>query len=261
LSGSTSGPTWLEIGCVHADPAHEAAAQLRPDLPDDEKGIALTAELQAGLVSVTAFAFAVNGFYDTLRNELGPHPDQEKWRTSQPPTPRYKQVSETLRYHLKFGPNFTRQNAMIIKELFKFPTRAGRAPSALGTRAAEGQPPRPRSSYSHRAPGMTTCSPGSPAAIPGRALPPRRSSPPALPAIRARSPRWQTGSATIPTRWSVSSSPAGCSPDWQRQPGVISPLETATAGDQDTGVRWAARYALSLAPTSPATERAGGGCG
>jgi hypothetical protein len=65
--------------------------------------------LQAGLVAVTAFAFAVDGFYDTLRNELGPHPDQETWRTSSPPTPRHKQVSETLRYHLKFGPNFTGQ--------------------------------------------------------------------------------------------------------------------------------------------------------
>ena len=73
-------PTWLEIGCIHADQAREAAAQLQPDLPDDEKGVALTAELRAGLVAVTAFAFAVDGFYDTLRNELGPHPDQETWR-------------------------------------------------------------------------------------------------------------------------------------------------------------------------------------
>lgn len=117
-------PTWLEIGCIHADQAREAAAQLRPDLPDDEKSAALTAELQAGLVALTAFAFAVDGFSDTLRNELGPHPDQETWRTSSPPTPRHKQVSETLRYHLKLTPEFTRQNSTLIQELFRFRGRA-----------------------------------------------------------------------------------------------------------------------------------------
>jgi hypothetical protein len=117
-------PTWLEIGCIHTDQARKAAARLRPDLPGDEKGVAVAAELQAGLVAVTAFAFAVDGFYDTIRNELGPHPDQGTWRTGIPTTPRHKQVSETLRYHLKFGPDFTRQNATIIKELFGFRDRA-----------------------------------------------------------------------------------------------------------------------------------------
>ncbi len=34
-------------------------------------------------------------------------------------------------------------------------------------------------------------------------------------------------------------------------PDVISPLEAAAAGDHDTGVRWAARYALRLAAHSP----------
>ncbi len=35
------------------------------------------------------------------------------------------------------------------------------------------------------------------------------------------------------------------------QPGVISALDTAAAGDHDPGVRWAARYALRLAAHGP----------
>lgn len=115
-------PTWLEIGCVHADRAREANERLAPDMPDIEKATVLTEELQAGLVALAAFAFAFDGFYDTLRHELGPHPDQTAWRKNR--TARDVQVIETLRFHIGLGPRFSEQLRTVLKELFDFRSRA-----------------------------------------------------------------------------------------------------------------------------------------
>lgn len=115
-------PTWLEIGCVHADQALAAGERLNPELSSQEKYTAVTEELEAGLVAVTAFAFAFDGFYDTLRQELGPHPDQARWKKNR--TARHAQVTETFRFQLKLGPTFTAQLGTVIKELFEFRNRA-----------------------------------------------------------------------------------------------------------------------------------------
>ncbi len=115
-------PTWLEIGCQHAERARAVGATVVPDLADAEKFSALTAELQAGLVAITAFAFAVDGLYDTVRQELGLHPDQETWKRKR--TGRDAQVAETLRYHFKLGPDCSAQLRTVISELFRFRSRA-----------------------------------------------------------------------------------------------------------------------------------------
>jgi len=115
-------PTWLEIGCVHAEAARIANERLRPDLADADKYEILTEELQAGLVAVTAFAFAFDGFYDTVKAEMGPHPDQRAWKKKR--AARDTQVTETLRYRLKLGPKFSEQLRTLIKELFAFRDRA-----------------------------------------------------------------------------------------------------------------------------------------
>jgi len=115
-------PTWLEIGCVHTEQARSAGAQLNPALSDDDKYKNLTEELHAGLVAITAFAFAFDGFYDTVRQEFGPHPDWQTW--TQKRTPRYKQVTETLRYHLKLGPKFSEMLRSFIRQLLEFRGRA-----------------------------------------------------------------------------------------------------------------------------------------
>ena len=111
-------PTWLEIGCAHAKAARTAGERLRPDLPDADKYEVLTEELQAGLVALTAFAFAFDGFYDTVKAEMGPHPDQLTWKKKR--TARDAQVTETLRYRLKLGPKFSEHLRMLIKQLFEF---------------------------------------------------------------------------------------------------------------------------------------------
>lgn len=118
-------PTWLEIGCEHSRRAHETASALGPDLDDQDKADLLGRELQDAIVAMCAFAFAFDGFYDVVKSELGDHPDAALWREgNRRPTPRHRQVAETLRFHLKLGPKFTRQLKRLLQELFKFRGRA-----------------------------------------------------------------------------------------------------------------------------------------
>lgn len=132
--------TWLEIGCVHAEQARTAGQRLSPGLSDAAKYTSLSEELQASLVAVTAFAFTFDGFYDTLRHELGAHPHQRTWKAKR--TSRDAQLTETMRHHLKLGPRFSQQLRTVIKELFEFRSSAvhpssqmliRRAPSTLGS--------------------------------------------------------------------------------------------------------------------------------
>jgi hypothetical protein len=118
-------PTWLEIGCEHTRRAHDTAATVSPSLADPDKATLLSRELQEAMVAMCAFAFAFDGFYDVVKSELGEHPNAAQWRQEgRRPTPRHKQVAETLRYHLKLGPQFTGQLKQFLKELFKFRGRA-----------------------------------------------------------------------------------------------------------------------------------------
>jgi hypothetical protein len=77
---------------------------------------------------MTSFAFAVDAFYDTVRNELGPHPDQPAWRKNR--TSRATQVAETLRYRFHIGTQFTDMLRVLVKELFEFRARAVHPSSA-----------------------------------------------------------------------------------------------------------------------------------
>ena len=114
-------PTWVEIGCIHTEQAWAASQGLSPDLADDDKFTILTEELQAGLVAISSFGFAFDGFYDTVKAELGPHPDEAKWKQNR--TAREAQVTETLRYHLKLGQTFSAQLRQLLEQLFDFRAR------------------------------------------------------------------------------------------------------------------------------------------
>jgi hypothetical protein len=70
-------PTWLETGCAQTELARQAAHQLGQSvLADEERARLLAQELQGGLVALAAFGFAVDGFYDTAKFELGRHPQE-----------------------------------------------------------------------------------------------------------------------------------------------------------------------------------------
>lgn len=115
-------PTWLEVGCVHAERAKAAGERLTLGLAEHDKFIIVTAELQDALVAMTAFAFTFDGFYDTLRHELGPHRDQDAWKRKR--TARFAQMAETFRFRLKLGPTFSKQLRTVLKELLDFRNRA-----------------------------------------------------------------------------------------------------------------------------------------
>jgi hypothetical protein len=118
-------PTWLQIGCEHSSRAHETASRLQPSLGDPVKAEMLSSELRDSMVAMCAFAFAFDGFYDVVKSKLGEHPHAARWlQEAKRPTPRHTQVCETLRYHLKLGPQFTGQLGQLLKELFKFRGRA-----------------------------------------------------------------------------------------------------------------------------------------
>lgn len=117
-------PTWLETGCAQTELARQAAQQLlgQSVLADEEKARLLAQELQGGLVALAAFAFAVDGFYDTVKLELGRHPQEAAWKKNR--TARAAQVTETLRYRFQLGPGFTAQLRQYVDELFRFRARA-----------------------------------------------------------------------------------------------------------------------------------------
>lgn len=115
-------PTWLEVGCVHAERAKAAGERLNLGLAEHDKFITVTAELQDALVAMTAFAFAFDGFYETLRHELGAHPDQYAWKRKR--TARLAKMAETFRFHLKLGPTFSKQLRTVLKQLLDFRGRA-----------------------------------------------------------------------------------------------------------------------------------------
>jgi hypothetical protein len=115
-------PTWLEIGCVHAEQARTAGARLSEDLDDQVKYAILTEELHAGLVGVTSCGFAFDGFYDTVKSELGAHPDQKAWKKNR--TARATQLAATFKFHFKLGPDFSEQLRTVLAQLFDFRSRA-----------------------------------------------------------------------------------------------------------------------------------------
>jgi hypothetical protein len=115
---------WLEIGCIHAAQAAEFTGKLRPEGLDDATRAALLAdELREAMVAVTALAFALDGFYDVVQKEFGRHPDAESlWPKNR--TARHIQVAETLRYHFKTSPDFSKAMRTTLRQLFEFRDRA-----------------------------------------------------------------------------------------------------------------------------------------
>jgi hypothetical protein len=121
-------PVWLEVGCTHAATAAAATARLSPELDDLTKAALIRTELREAIVALTGLAFALDGFYGVVQQELGRHPDSPLWRKKREegnrPIARHTQVTETLRHHLKLGPNFSRNLSTILKQLFEFRGRA-----------------------------------------------------------------------------------------------------------------------------------------
>jgi hypothetical protein len=112
---------WLDLACRESAAAQEATDRLlRSDLADPH-GLAtedLRAELTSGMAALCAFAFALDGFYDVVQQELGRHPHADLWKKNR--TARHRQITETLRYRFKAGPRSTETLRRVLKDLLRF---------------------------------------------------------------------------------------------------------------------------------------------
>jgi hypothetical protein len=116
-------PQWLLEAVGAAQIARDSAAEVArlaalSDRDEEALDLALGSELRGSMRAITASAFAVDAFYASAKSRSPAHPNQDAWRANQ--TPRYAQVFETLRYHLKLKPPGANQIRDRVEELFRF---------------------------------------------------------------------------------------------------------------------------------------------
>jgi hypothetical protein len=75
-------PTWLEIGCVHAEQARSAGERLSPGLSDAAKYTSLSEELQASLVAVERLLLHSMASTTPCVTSSAPIPTRKAKRTS-----------------------------------------------------------------------------------------------------------------------------------------------------------------------------------
>jgi len=108
-------PYWLG----EAVDAAVAAADMIPLITATETELTGRRELRVAVRAMTSAAFAVDGFYASVKSRAGEHPQQPAWRQNR--TARYAQVAETLRYHLKVRTSdSTRLLRERVEEVFRF---------------------------------------------------------------------------------------------------------------------------------------------
>lgn len=116
-------PHWLFEAVGAAQIARDSAAEVAhlaalSDRDEEALDLALGSELRGSMRAITASAFAVDAFYASVKARSPAHPNQNAWRANR--TPRYAQVFETLRYHLKLTPPGANEIRDRVKELFRF---------------------------------------------------------------------------------------------------------------------------------------------
>jgi len=122
-------PFWLEDAVEAADTACRLAdqipaldAQLDTELPKEpinaEIDRLLFRELRASMRAITACAFAIDAFYAMVKERCGPHPHHNAWRKNR--TARERQITETLRHHLRIRAEGANQLKSAVSQLFRF---------------------------------------------------------------------------------------------------------------------------------------------
>ena len=114
---------WLFEAVGAAQSARDSAAEVARlaallDRDEESLDLALGNELRGTMRAITASAFAVDAFYASVKSRSPAHPNQDAWRANR--TPRYAQVFETLRYHLKLKAPGASEIRDRVKELFRF---------------------------------------------------------------------------------------------------------------------------------------------
>jgi hypothetical protein len=114
-------PYWLDIGIDHAVEAlkYRGLLQNAVEGSDEAKASFLEAECKAGMVAISAAAFALDAFYEATRAVL-PGMDElvKTWNRAR--TPRHARVSETLRRAFRVNGEEARKLHRLAKDYFRF---------------------------------------------------------------------------------------------------------------------------------------------
>jgi hypothetical protein len=127
-------PYWLDIAINNAIVAREARAELQTAAAegrDADKGPHLVDECKASMIACSAGAFALDAFYESVREQL-PELDAlvRQWNDAR--TPRHRRILETIRRVAPFSNEETKQLRRSIGELFRFRAWAVHPPANFG---------------------------------------------------------------------------------------------------------------------------------
>lgn len=75
-------------------------------------------ELRASMRAITGSAFAIDGFYAMVKARRGPHPHAECWRKNG--TSRKRQITETLRHHLRLNQTLANNLKICVSQVFVY---------------------------------------------------------------------------------------------------------------------------------------------
>jgi hypothetical protein len=142
LDGSTPPPVsvqvrldtwqhWLRIAVANvalATQAHKRLLVAHTAKEDASKGAALEEEFRAPMVAMTSAAFALDGFYASLKERIPLEADlQAAWAKNR--TGRAVRISETLGGAFILTPSYREVFASTVAEVFKWRDRAVHAPA------------------------------------------------------------------------------------------------------------------------------------
>jgi hypothetical protein len=114
-------PWWLDIGIDHAAQALASRGRLLTVVggPEGEKADALESECKAGMVAISAAAFALDAFSETTRNFV-PGMDELIVAWNKAGTPRHARVTETLRRAFRFDNQQAKKLRRMAGTYFRF---------------------------------------------------------------------------------------------------------------------------------------------
>jgi hypothetical protein len=114
-------PWWLDIGIDHAKQALASRGRLLAVAggPEEKKGHALESECKAGMVAVSAAAFALDAFSETTRNYV-PGMDELIRAWNKAGTSRHARVTETLRRGFRSDNQEAKKLRRMVGTYFRF---------------------------------------------------------------------------------------------------------------------------------------------
>lgn len=115
-------PSWFEIAVDHTEIAAGAAAKLKPQLSDDERGALLATECKSAMVAIAAAAFALDSLFGSVRVRRDTASLDAKWKRAN--TPRHRRITELLGATFRFSKTKQRELSTVTQQIFALRDRA-----------------------------------------------------------------------------------------------------------------------------------------